>query len=132
MVIDVKSAGLEPERLVEEVVRGWPGKAVYTSENHRYLKMLKNQTGAEIYTTYSILPVNVTGPAVEAGADGVAIRFDLAAEKGVVRALREAGLGVIVWTVNTVDQLEKVRGLGVNGVVSDRPDIILKDLRGKE
>ncbi len=35
---------------------------------------------------------------------------------------RAAGIKVIPWTVNSIDALERMKGLGVDGVISDYPD----------
>ncbi|GBF08368.1 hypothetical protein apy_00930 [Aeropyrum pernix] len=133
VVIDVKSGGLDPTLLAGEVERGWPGQVIYTSENHRYLRRLRDEASAVVYTTYSILPVDVADPALKAGAEGVSIRFDLAIEDNVVRTLRQSGLKVVVWTVNTEDQAKTVEKLGVDAIVSDRPDTVLRALdKGKK
>ncbi|RMI37903.1 glycerophosphodiester phosphodiesterase [Streptomyces triticirhizae] len=42
----------------------------------------------------------------------------------VVARCRAAGLSVIAWTVNTAEQLARARGLGLDGVVTDRPEIV--------
>ena len=41
------------------------------------------------------------------------------------------GLKVVVWTVNDVKQMEKMLDFGVDGIISDRPDIALKVVRGR-
>ncbi len=41
------------------------------------------------------------------------------------------GLKVVVWTVNDVKLMEKMLDLGVDGIISDRPDIALKVVRGR-
>jgi glycerophosphoryl diester phosphodiesterase len=45
----------------------------------------------------------------------------------VVTAAHEAGLGVIVWTVNDPDEMHALDELGVDGIVTDRPDLLRRD-----
>jgi glycerophosphoryl diester phosphodiesterase len=42
-----------------------------------------------------------------------------------VRAARRAGLVVHVWTVNTADDIARLKAWGVDGVITDRPDVAL-------
>jgi glycerophosphoryl diester phosphodiesterase len=46
----------------------------------------------------------------------------------LVRSLREAGNEVYVWTVNRPGDLELVRELGVDGIITDRPRFVLDRL----
>ena len=49
-------------------------------------------------------------------------------------SLKEAkalGLRVIVWTVNDPTQIERMIKLGVDGIISDRPDLVLEGLKAK-
>ena len=46
----------------------------------------------------------------------------------VVRRAHDRGVGVLVWTVNEPADIELVAGLGVEGVVSDRPATVLAAL----
>jgi glycerophosphoryl diester phosphodiesterase len=41
------------------------------------------------------------------------------------------GLKVVVWTVNELKQIEKMLDLGVDGIISDRPDIALKVVKAR-
>ena len=41
------------------------------------------------------------------------------------------GLKVVVWTVNDPAQIERMLDLGVDGLISDRPDIVRKILRSR-
>lgn len=41
-----------------------------------------------------------------------------------VRSLRAAGFPVVVWTVNDAERIRAVLRLGVDGVISDRPDVL--------
>jgi glycerophosphoryl diester phosphodiesterase len=48
---------------------------------------------------------------------------------GAVRAARDAGLSIGVWTVNDPEELRRVLGAGVDYVTTDQPDVALR-LRG--
>lgn len=45
-------------------------------------------------------------------------------EAETVKRCHEAGIEVISWTVNTQEELEQARELGLDGVVTDRPEIL--------
>jgi glycerophosphoryl diester phosphodiesterase len=45
-------------------------------------------------------------------------------EAETVERCRAAGIEVISWTVNTPQELERARELGLDGVVTDRPEIL--------
>lgn len=42
-----------------------------------------------------------------------------------VRAMHQAGLGVQVWTVDTADDARRLLEWGVDGLITDRPDIVV-------
>jgi glycerophosphoryl diester phosphodiesterase len=42
----------------------------------------------------------------------------------VVAAAHRAGLGIIVWTVNDPDEMRSLASLEVDGIVTDRPDLL--------
>ncbi|MCY1064792.1 esterase-like activity of phytase family protein [Nannocystis sp. RBIL2] len=46
-----------------------------------------------------------------------------------VKSLRAAGFPVVVWTVNEVARMHALMRLGVDGIISDRPDLLLKAAR---
>jgi glycerophosphoryl diester phosphodiesterase len=49
------------------------------------------------------------------------------------REARELGLVVIPWTVNNPEMIVKLLDMGVDGIISDRPDLVKAELqrRGK-
>jgi glycerophosphoryl diester phosphodiesterase len=47
-----------------------------------------------------------------------------------VRSLQSAGYPVVTWTVNDSPTMQALLGLGVNGIISDRPDLLLEAVRG--
>ncbi len=65
----------------------------------------------------------------EAGAMVVGIDYRVL-DPQVLAAARRAGLTVAAWTVNEDGDLRRVLGLGVDIVISDRPDLALR-LRGR-
>ncbi len=50
--------------------------------------------------------------------------------EGDVRAAHDAGREVHVWPVNEPEQMRRLAAAGVDGIVTDRPDIALRTLRG--
>ena len=67
--------------------------------------------------------------ATEAGATDLGIDYRLV-DAGVVTAARAAGLRVGVWTVNDEVAIQRMLDLGVDLVISDRPDVV-KRLLGR-
>jgi glycerophosphoryl diester phosphodiesterase len=51
--------------------------------------------------------------------------------KKLVRTAHEAGLKVYVWTVNTRKGMEKALDQGVDGIISDETELLLKVMQGK-
>ncbi|MBB1255620.1 glycerophosphodiester phosphodiesterase [Streptomyces sp. OF3] len=60
--------------------------------------------------------------AVALGAEMVSCELRYLDEEVVARC-RAAGLRIISWTVNTPEELETARRLGLDGVVTDRPEV---------
>jgi len=50
-------------------------------------------------------------------------------DPGFVRLARESGLGVFVWTVNDPQDVRYLLRIGVDGIISDRPDMVLEEIR---
>lgn len=72
-------------------------------------------------TTYASTPADPVRWAMEVGAADLGIDFRLI-DARLVAAARAAGVRVAAWTVNTDDDLRRMAALGVDLVMSDRPD----------
>lgn len=48
---------------------------------------------------------------------------------GFIRTAHRIGLEVHVWTINDAAEMERLLGLGVDGIVTDRPDLLREVLR---
>lgn len=64
---------------------------------------------------------DLAGAAAAAGAQVVAPHF-VTCDRGFVDRAHELGLGVLPWTVNEPDDLRRMIGAGVDGLVTDYPD----------
>ena len=52
-------------------------------------------------------------------------------DEAIVREAHAAGVRVIVWTVNEPEAIGKMLALGVDGIISDRPDIVMRLARDR-
>jgi len=65
---------------------------------------------------------------VKAAGGAVWSPYYLDIDAAKVREAHALGLKVIVWTVNEPGEIERMRALGVDGLITDRPDIAKKVL----
>lgn len=56
--------------------------------------------------------------------DGVDVHYSGVTE-GFARAIKESGLMLHVWTVNDLQEVKRLRKLGVTGITTDRPGYVL-------
>ena len=56
-----------------------------------------------------------------------ALHLDLTAEK--IRQAQALGLQVLAWTVNEPARMAAVFDMGVNGIVTDRPDLLREEMK---
>jgi glycerophosphoryl diester phosphodiesterase len=73
------------------------------------------------------LPHRIVRMARAARADVVVLHHLVASRRAVSRC-RERGIAVYVWTVNDREALTRVLMLGVNGIITDDPELVLADL----
>ena len=93
-------------------------QCIVTSTNPRYLKRLK-ELEPELRTGY-ILSAVYGRSYDDESIDVISIRSDFVNARMVERA-HEAGKAVHAWTVNTKMELERLRALSVDNVITDDP-----------
>lgn len=54
-----------------------------------------------------------------------------AADERLLKELRERGIDLVVWTVNEPKDIQRMLDLGVDGIISDYPDRVIKQMEGQ-
>ncbi|OYT51197.1 MAG: hypothetical protein B6U76_11370 [Desulfurococcales archaeon ex4484_217_2] len=79
----------------------------------------------------NILPIDPVKVVLDARADIVSVHVSIVSRE-LIKQLHEAGLKVLAWTVNDRETILKHMELGVDGIVTDRPDIALNVIKHRE
>jgi glycerophosphoryl diester phosphodiesterase len=53
-------------------------------------------------------------------------------DRNLLEALREEGIELVVWTVNEPKDIRRMLEIGVDGIISDYPDRVVRELEGRE
>lgn len=120
--IEIKYTGPDsqvPEKVVKLVEdHGMEDQCMITCASRQYLKRIK-EANPHIYTGY-IVPAAYGKYYMEDEIDVISIRSGFVTEK-LVKAAHEAGKSVHAWTVNDKRELERMRVLAVDNVITDVP-----------
>ena len=130
VLIDLKAS--VPPGLVRDALResGFRGLVMVSANDHRLLPgVARELPGAWRLASFSVRPLSIARCLEGTGATGFGMRIDLL-DEDAMREARRLGLRVSTWTVNTREQAVKAARLGVDVVISDRPDIVEKALGG--
>lgn len=124
LILEVKAEGLAYD--LYGIVRssGFTGQLIYASFLHDELQHIRRaDPDAFTMVLFKKLSKDPAAEAARLQATHVGLRFDRATT-ALVKALHKAGLTVFVYTVNKPKDIQKMRALGVDGIVSDFPDRI--------
>jgi len=132
--IEIKplAANEQSARTIVSIVRaivdsGMADYTVFASFDHHALMYIKS-VDARLHTIALNIPGDIRQPhevVLECGADGYGCSLEEITEEHVENCT-EFDIPIGVYTVNTPAELECVLDLGVQGVVSNYPDVILK------
>ncbi len=129
VMIDIKQLVVVDKLLETLDNSGFHGKIYITSELHPVIKEIKDLR-EDIITIASIniLPIDIIDIASKANADMVSIHLSLL-NKEIIDSLHSHGFKVLTWTINDKKQAMEYIVMGVDGIVTDRPDKILALIR---
>lgn len=132
LIVDLKIDGLAQQfaDLIDEL--GIHERLIVGSFSDERLDEFREATGGRVATSTgtALSRMWVLASRVGKGGGGEASALQLPTQiRGVrvvdeklVQSAHDAGLHVHVWTVNDVDEMERLLDLGVDGLVTDRPD----------
>ena len=122
LMLELKVAGLAERTMATVVAAGFPGPLIYASFHHDELLNLRRlQPDARTLALIHAAPVDRARFAIDAQATHAGINIEFA-NAAFVTALQDAGLQVFVYTVNEPADIAVMKGLGVEGIISDYPD----------
>lgn len=123
-VIDLKSEGIAAHvcQVVEST--GFQGPTIYASFWHKELLDIRRiKRSAETLALIEGMPINPTAFAMEAQATHVGLGFDCIS-KDYVRTFKSKNIKVFIYTVDDPADIQWVKSLGVDGIISNFPDRI--------
>jgi glycerophosphoryl diester phosphodiesterase len=135
LIVDLKAAGDERDVLAACREAGLVDRCVFSTAEFAALANLNDvaRTSATISAGKAWLPVGRRTPAVamyhRSGARDATVRHD-AITPELVDAVHGRDGRVYAWTVNNRKGIERIRALGVDGVITDDPRLFHKSAAG--
>jgi glycerophosphoryl diester phosphodiesterase len=122
--IEIKQGGIERE-ILDELHAHPKARWAISSFDWDVLRIVRElDPDAEIW----LLAVNVSeavlDTAKQLGASGVAL-YIVSLTEASARLLQDAGLKIVIWTVNDVATAQRCKDLGAAGLCTDAPDVII-------
>ncbi|HIX14597.1 MAG TPA: glycerophosphodiester phosphodiesterase [Candidatus Hungatella pullicola] len=130
--IEIKNLGNDsqlPDKVVELIeAYQMAEQCVVTSVNRSYLSRIK-EINPDIHTGY-IVSAAYGNYYSEDFMDFISLRYNFVTQN-LVESAHERGKAVYAWTVNTRSELERMRILGVDNVITDNP-ILAREILDRE
>ena len=125
VLIELKEAGVEKQVLSVVHGKGMEKNVVIISFLEEVLKKVREldkdvETGL-IYVKHK----NPVKAALELKANYLIAFYKFTHSANVAKA-HENGLKVVVWTINSLQEVEEYAAKGVDGIASDKPDILMQ------
>lgn len=134
--IEIKNEPDEPdydeEHQISDAVVGLalafrpPEELLVTSFNLDTVKRIRavnDQIPVGFVSGYEILQVQMLlDHLAESGMRAVA-PYDATVDRRFIERAHDAGLAVYAWTVNDVDRMAELAGMGIDGLITDTPDV---------
>jgi len=122
--IEAKEPGLE-EKLLETIVKHEAqNRVTVTSFYHSLLKKIRERRkDIECGVIFACQPVNPEKLAKDAEANILLPKFQYVDEE-MVRRAHKNNLSIIPWSINNKRDAEKMININVDGIVTDKPDLL--------
>ncbi len=138
--IEIKQAA---PPIVDEVLAllrraGATARALLAAEDDAIMASIRAAAGAEIVTGSSVGDVMAFFAHLDAGTlpeyqpPGVALQIPtrihdrVLVDESSVAAAHDKGLEIHVWTINELEEMERLLDLGVDGIMSDQPGLLAR------
>lgn len=135
VMLDLKGSNPElPPRLLDVMRRERAGHQILVcSQSWGLLESLRREPDVSlVYSIGSRRRLTAAWRLLDGGdVEAVSIHMRLLDEE-IVRRLKEYVSWVITWPVNTSEQLLRLEGLGVTGVISDNPSLLASIVRTRD
>jgi glycerophosphoryl diester phosphodiesterase len=96
---------------------------IISSFDHRILKLIKRKNySLRTAVLIGALPVNPIRLIQEAEADGIHPHY-LTVNRALVEEVKDYGYFINTWTVNSKEEVDRLVKLGVDGIMSDYPEL---------
>jgi glycerophosphoryl diester phosphodiesterase len=126
-----KYEGIEQKTIDLLKDRKMADRVVFSSFDHAAIRRVKEIAPEMVCgILYSGGLIDQIGPARLARADGLHPEYSWVTPD-LVSTAQEAGLYVIVWTVDDQDQMERMAAMGVTGIISNFPERLVGAIKGK-
>jgi glycerophosphoryl diester phosphodiesterase len=127
--IELKN-GIFPYEGMEEAVlqlvkeKALLGKVLFSSFSHKsMLKLLKLEPKAKIAFLYCDGILNIADYAEKYKVNILHPAWYLMNEREILEDIRERGIEVNIWTVNSGKEIRRFCDFGVDGIITNRPDL---------
>jgi glycerophosphoryl diester phosphodiesterase len=132
LLIELKGEGVE-EQAVQTVKKMQMDKQVIFTSFHldRIRKVKSLDSSLKVGAIFGQPPADACQQALNAGASGIGVHYrNLRRE--LVEEAHSHGLDVRAWNPDTVPEMQAMIELGVDGVSSNRPDLLISLVRAKK
>lgn len=124
LILELKTKGLAYDVWAIVRANGLDRSVIYASFLHKELQHVRRiDPYANTLVLFKWFPKALIAQAIRLQVTHVGLRFNTATRRRM-NALHNAGLTVFVYTVNKPADVNKMKLLGVDGLISDFPDLI--------
>jgi glycerophosphoryl diester phosphodiesterase len=124
LILELKVPGLTYDACATVRGSGFNGSVIYASFLHEELQHVRRiDPKAQTLALFKRLPDDPGATAISLQATHVGVRIDTVT-KPLVHRLHDARLLVFVYTIDKPAAIKRMKMLGVDGIISDFPDLI--------